>query len=89
MDLEAGYRTEQWSAALAEHVVTFLQPRLAAGPALVLRATDSGESWRVGEGEAVEVRATAVELAGWISGRPAAVLPTADAAALPEPGAWP
>jgi maleylpyruvate isomerase len=88
VDLEADYRTEQWSAALASHVVAFLQPRLAAGPTVVLRATDTGESWSVGNGEAVEVRATAVELAGWISGRPAAVLPAADAA-LPEPGAWP
>lgn len=90
VDLMTGYRTEDWSAPLSAHVVTFLRPRLAAEPGVELRAVDTGEVWTVGEGDPSVIRGDVRVLAGWISGRPAAEPPTADSGAeLPEPGDWP
>jgi len=90
VDLMAGYRTENWSTALSAHVVAFLRSRLAAEPGVELRATDTGEIWTVGQGTPSVIRAEVRVLAGWLSGRPAAVSPTTDSGAgLPEPGTWP
>jgi len=88
VDLGAGHRSEDWSTALSSHVVSFLQPRLPEGTVLV--AEDTGQQWRVGAGDRVEVRGSVRSLAAWISGRPHGSLPaTAMGVALPELTAWP
>ncbi|WP_406456097.1 maleylpyruvate isomerase family mycothiol-dependent enzyme [Streptomyces sp. NBC_01622] len=87
VDLGAGDRSEDWSAALSAHVVTFLQVRLPEGTSLV--AEDTGQEWHKGTGDGAEVRGSLRSLAAWISGRPHPAAPTTTAAALPELTAWP
>jgi maleylpyruvate isomerase len=92
VDLMCGYHTKQWSPALSAHVVGFLLPRLEDAGPLRLRAADMGETWPIGAEapDAAVIEGSVTELAGWLSGRPDAALPTATGSAeLPEPGAWP
>jgi maleylpyruvate isomerase len=88
VDLRVGRRSEDWSIALASHLIAFLQPRLPRDVTLV--AEDTGQEWETGVGTSVVVRGSVRSIAAWISGRPHGVLPTADGnAALPELDAWP
>lgn len=88
VDLGIGRRSEDWSTALASHVVAFLQPRLPDGVTVV--AEDTGQVWVTGTGASAVVRGGVRALAAWIAGRPHGVLPVAETgAALPELNAWP
>ncbi|GAA1083077.1 maleylpyruvate isomerase family mycothiol-dependent enzyme [Kitasatospora arboriphila] len=90
VDLGVGRRSEEWSPALAAHVVTFLQPRLPQSPAVALVASDTGLTWGDTAAAAVVVRGDQRALAAWLSGRPTTTPPVADGgAALPELNAWP
>ncbi|MGW4645755.1 maleylpyruvate isomerase family mycothiol-dependent enzyme [Kitasatospora sp. NPDC004289] len=87
VDLGLGYRIDAVTDELADHLLQFLAVRLPAGVAAV--PGDGGPA--IGDPQAtVTVRGTRRELAGWLSGRPAATAPTADGSAvLPEIGDWP
>ncbi|MEU3895410.1 maleylpyruvate isomerase family mycothiol-dependent enzyme [Streptomyces sp. NPDC045251] len=88
-DLDLGYRAEEWSDALARHVVGHLLPRLPADRTTVLYS--DGDRWEHGAGAPTTVHGTRQGLAAWISGRPTAREPKAYGAhnSLPELGSWP
>jgi maleylpyruvate isomerase len=88
VDLGVGRRPEEWSTALASHLVSFLLPRLPRDVTLI--ASDTGQEWVTGAGASVVVRGSVRSVAAWIAGRPQDVLPIADGdAPLPELNAWP
>ena len=65
VDLLVGYRSEDWSAPLASHTVSFLRSRLPPGVTLV--ASDTGQEWSAGDSASVVVRG---ELRAWLPGSP-------------------
>jgi maleylpyruvate isomerase len=91
VDLDVGYRVEDWKTDLSAHVVTHLLPRLPAPDAFRLTAEDTGRSWRHGWGEEVEVLGRQNSLAAWLAGRDSAVPPTVTGhhGELLELGPWP
>ena len=61
----------------------------AAGPAVVLTATDTGDHWELpGEGDAVAVTGQLAEITAYLAGRPHA-LTTPDGSSVPVLPAWP
>ncbi|MDG6103693.1 maleylpyruvate isomerase family mycothiol-dependent enzyme [Dactylosporangium aurantiacum] len=87
VDLALGRTSEQWSPALAEHVVTYLQPRLGPGTGVRMDATDAGLTWN--PDGAVTVTAPLTALAAWISGRPGVAPTVTPPGPLPLLHAWP
>jgi maleylpyruvate isomerase len=92
VDLALGYGPADWPAAFVAPLLPSLTdperlgPRLPAGVAVLVEATDSGQQWAAGSGEPVPVRGPSWALACWLIGRPAAV---ADVLVDPPPlAAW-
>ncbi|MCC5575271.1 maleylpyruvate isomerase family mycothiol-dependent enzyme [Microtetraspora sp. AC03309] len=80
-DLPAGFMT-----ALADDIVA--KRGSAAGPAVVLAATDTGDRWELpGEGEPVTVDGPLADVAAYLAGRPHA-LTTSDGSSAPALPAW-
>jgi maleylpyruvate isomerase len=79
VDLLVGYGPADWPAAFVAPLLPSLadpqrlEPRLPAGVAVRVEATDSGQVWTAGSGDPVPVRAPGWALACWLVGRPAAV----------------
>lgn len=81
-DFPADLRTE-----LIADVTSLLSTR-QPGPELLVRSTDSDDTWRVaGAGPVVTVAGTRANLARWVTGRGARDL-DCSAGSLPELGAW-
>ncbi|MER7004145.1 maleylpyruvate isomerase family mycothiol-dependent enzyme [Dactylosporangium sp. NPDC000555] len=88
VDLALGRTSERWSAPLAAHVVTYLQPRLGPDAGVRLEAPDAELTWN--PDGAVTVSAPLTALAAWISGRPAAAAPVVSPSGPPPLlHAWP
>ncbi|MFF4776296.1 maleylpyruvate isomerase family mycothiol-dependent enzyme [Microtetraspora fusca] len=80
-DLPAGFLT-----ALADDIVA--KRGGAAGPAIVLAATDTGDRWELpGEGEAATVEGPLADVAAYLAGRPHA-LTTRDGFLAPTLPVW-
>jgi maleylpyruvate isomerase len=80
VDLDIGYGPADWPATFVAPLLPRLTdperlaPRLPAGVAVDIEATDSGRRWSVGDGaQRVPVRGPCWALAGWLVGRTAAV----------------
>ncbi len=79
MDLAIGYGPADWPAAFVAPLLPSLAdpdrlgPRLPAGTAVELEATDSGARWTAGSGAPVLVRGPSWALTAWLIGRPGAV----------------
>ncbi|WP_175477060.1 maleylpyruvate isomerase family mycothiol-dependent enzyme [Ruania alba] len=96
VDLDAGARAEEeWSPALAEHLIDFLSVRLPDGPEFVLDVPQERFSYTVaGDGDApVLISGSLVSLTAWLAGRELTEPPVAtqgeDPVELPELGPWP
>ena len=88
-DLDVGYPPSLWSPAFSHHAIDFLLPRLAAGEAVELIATDTAGSWQSGPESAVKIRGKAHQLAAWLAGRTAPTALEVSAADAPALGPWP
>uniref|UniRef100_UPI0003668D2B maleylpyruvate isomerase family mycothiol-dependent enzyme n=1 Tax=Actinoalloteichus spitiensis TaxID=252394 RepID=UPI0003668D2B len=71
VDLDAGYRTSEWTAAFTDHLVEFMTWRLPEGVAVRLVPSDGGRTRSHGAGVPVTVTGTATDLAAWLAGRDA------------------
>ncbi|MFI5864073.1 maleylpyruvate isomerase family mycothiol-dependent enzyme [Streptomyces sp. NPDC051546] len=100
IDLGLGRTTEELSDELSLHLVEFLRVRLPDGVRTAvapdaIRGEATAETGSDTDADAgAVIRGTAQSLAGWLSGRPVAVLPTAGTTAaaaggLPELKGWP
>ena len=80
IDLDVGYGPADWPATFVAPLLPSLVdperlgPRLPAGTAVDLEATDTGRRWSAGDGpRRVTVRGPSWALTCWLVGRPAAV----------------
>jgi maleylpyruvate isomerase len=79
VDLAIGYGPADWPAAFVAPLLLSLAdsdrlaPRLPAGVAVQVEATDSGQQWSAGAGEPLRVRGPSWALTSWLVGRPMAV----------------
>jgi maleylpyruvate isomerase len=80
VDLDVGYGPVDWPAEFVQSLLPALAdperlaPRLAAGTAVDIEATDSGRVWAVGAGTArTAVRGPCWALTAWLVGRPQSV----------------
>lgn len=92
VDLAVGYGPANWPAAFVAPLLPSLVdpqrlgPRLPAGTAVEVEATDSGSRWAAGSGQPVPVRGPSWALTAWLIGRTGAV---ADVIVEPPPlTAW-
>lgn len=92
-DLDLGVEHTMWGAALREHLVGFLAPRVPAGVRLDLEPTDVDEHRCVGDGEPVRLVGAASDLVGWLAGReplgPVRAERDGRPVDLPQLGPWP
>jgi maleylpyruvate isomerase len=79
VDLLLGYGPADWPAAFVAPLLPSLAdpdrlgPRLPAGVAVTVAATDSGQQWSAGAGDPVSVRGPSWALTCWLIGRQQAV----------------
>lgn len=90
-DLDIGYRSDNWSGPLGEHLISFLQSRLPEEGTIILLAGDTGHRWEFGTGAVTTVYGSQNALAAWLAGRPASQIPRVEGynASIPELGPWP
>ncbi|HWS58349.1 MAG TPA: maleylpyruvate isomerase family mycothiol-dependent enzyme [Actinotalea sp.] len=92
-DLDLGAEHTLWGAALREHLVVYLAPRVPAGVRLDLDPTDVDEPRRLGDGEHVRLTGAANDLVGWLAGRAPLAPIHAEQGGHPVPlptlGPWP
>jgi len=88
VDLDIGYRTDQWPVALAEHLTEFLGWRVPDGVSLRLVPTDRGRPRTHGVGEPVEVTGPLTDLAAWLAGRGVSPAIRSRPGGLPALTAW-
>jgi maleylpyruvate isomerase len=88
-DLDLGFTHRDWDPRFGHVVVDRVMEDRAAGPAMVLRSTDTGGLWKYGvQGQGPEVTGAANDLAWWVLGRGGGEGLTCDADVLPELGPW-
>lgn len=88
-DLGLDFSHDDWDPYFADAVVGRTMEDRADGPAMVLRATDTGGLWKFGvPGQGPEVTGKAADLAWWVLGRGDGGGLTTDADRLPEIGRW-
>lgn len=73
VDLAYGYEPDDWPFGWVieemERAMLDLPSRLPPGTAVVLAATDAGQHWVAGSGDAVEISGSTGELFAWVIGR--------------------
>ena len=88
-DLGIGFGPADWEPGFATVLLDRVLQDRADGPAMVLRATDTGGVWRYGvQGQGPEVSGRACDLAWWVVGRGDGAGLTSDADRLPHLGSW-
>jgi maleylpyruvate isomerase len=88
-DLGIGYSHRNWSPALCELLIGEVLDDRADGPAMVLRAQDTGGLWKIGvQGQGPTIEGMACDLAWWVLGRGTGTGLTSDSDVLPELGPW-
>jgi len=92
-DLDLGVEHTLWGAALREHLVGYLAPRIPPGLRLDLDPTDVDEPRRLGDGVPLRLTGAANDLVGWLAGREPLHAIHAEqegrVIGLPELGPWP
>jgi maleylpyruvate isomerase len=73
VDLACGYSPEDWPSGWVteemDRALLGLPARLPPGTAVVMSATDTGQHWVAGSGDAFEVTGTTAEIFAWVTGR--------------------
>jgi maleylpyruvate isomerase len=88
-DLGLGYGPADWPVEFGVGVVGRRQQELGLdGPSMVLRATDTGDVWKTGEGAGPEITGTAGALAWWLVGRGHGEGLVSSTGELPQVGRW-
>ncbi len=88
-DLGIGYSHRDWSPALCDLLIGEVLDDRADGPAMVLRARDTGGLWKFGvQGQGPTIEGMACDLAWWVLGRGTGTGLTSDSDVLPELGPW-
>lgn len=88
-DLDIGYGRGDWAPPFADLLLDRVMDDRADGPAMVLRSTDTGRTWKYGvPGQGPTVEGRACDLAWWVMGRGDGTELTSDAHTLPELGKW-
>jgi maleylpyruvate isomerase len=88
-DLGIGYSPADWSPELCELLLSQVMEDRADGPAMVLKATDTGGVWKYGvQGRGPTVEGRSFDLAWWVLGRGDGSGLTSDSDVLPELGKW-
>ena len=92
VDLDAGYRTRDWSPAFSEHALDAMTRRLDPEQPFEVRPLDSKRTWVLGPDDSEYavpvVTGPAADLAWWLTGRPAPDTLSCSRGELPEIGAW-
>jgi maleylpyruvate isomerase len=91
VDLDAGYTTDDWSPAFAEHLLDAMTKRVSQ-PAFEVRPLDSERVWVIGAADAEYpvpiVTGPAADLGWWLTGRTPRETVSCSHGELPEIGAW-
>ena len=87
-DLGAGYGPADWPEGFVVELLDVVTVDHAASGPFVVRATDLGREWTVGEGSGPTVTGTGADLGWWLTGRGDGEGLATDAEALPELGPW-
>ena len=88
-DLDIGFTHRDWDPAFADLLVERVKDDRADGPAMVLRATDTGGLWKYGvQGQGPEITGRACDLAWYVLGRGDDGALGSDADLLPDLGRW-
>jgi maleylpyruvate isomerase len=87
-DLGAGYDPADWPEDFVVELLDVVTVDHAGSGPFLLRATDLGREWTVGEGSGPSVTGTGAALGWWLTGRGGGEGLVTDAEALPELGAW-
>lgn len=88
-DLGLAFTHRDWDAAFAEVLLERVMQDRAEGPAMVLRATDTGGLWKYGvQGQGPTIEGRACDLAWWVTGRGQGEGLVSDSDVLPDLGSW-
>ncbi len=87
-DLGAGYAPADWPEDFVVELLDVVTVDHAASGPFVVRATDLGREWTVGEGSGPTVTGTGADLGWWLTGRGAGEGLSTDADGLPQLGPW-
>jgi maleylpyruvate isomerase len=87
-DLLIGYTAADWPTDFTRHLIGRRQDELAAGPSMVLSATDADGLWKLGPGQGPEVKGTLADLAWWLVGRGDGAGLVSSAGELPHLEKW-
>jgi len=88
-DLGIGFSHRDWEPEFCDLLLTQVVDDRADGPAMVLRATDTGGLWKYGvQGQGPTIEGMACDLAWWVLGRGSGTGLTSDSDVLPELGTW-
>lgn len=88
-DLGLAFTHRDWDPAFAEVLLERVMQDRADGPAMVLRAGDTGGLWKYGvQGKGPTIEGTACDLAWWVTGRGQGEGLSSDSDVLPDLGAW-
>lgn len=88
-DLGIGYGPADWDTAFCDLILHRVVEDRADGPAMVLKATDTGGVWKYGvPGQGPTIEGRSCDLAWWVLGRGDGSGLTSDAHVLPDLGKW-
>ena len=88
-DLGVGYSAADWSPEFCDLLLSRVMDDRADGPAMVLKATDTGGVWKYGvQGQGPTIEGRACDLAWWVVGRGDGSGLTSDSDVLPDLGKW-
>ncbi len=88
-DLNAGFSHEDWDTEFCELLLSRVVDDRADGPAMVLRATDTGKVWKYGvQGQGPTIEGRTCDLAWWVIGRGDGAGLTSDSDVLPQLSRW-
>ena len=87
-DLGATYTHADWPADFVVELLDSLIVDHAESGPFVVRATDLGRDWTVGEGAGVTVMGSGADLGWWLTGRGRGEGLSTDAGSLPQLGPW-